>query len=159
MTCRREQDIAGGGPQSYYARQLDKSLSGNDIRHRWVSSGVYELPVGRGRPLNISSRPLDLAFGGWSVGTIVEMRSGLAMGVTEQTNRLNAFSPSQRPDVVGDWKLPANRSRHELINQWFNTAAFAFPGNGVLGNAGRAFMTGPGSIGVDISMLEGFPPG
>lgn len=149
-------DIAGGGPQSYYARQLDKSLSGNDIRHRWVSSAVYELPVGRGRPLNISSRALDLVIGGWSVGTIVELRSGLAMGVSEQTNRLNAFSPSQRSDLVGDWRLPTDRPRNQLIDQWFNTTAFAFPGNGVLGNAARAFMTGPGSIGVDLSLLKDF---
>lgn len=149
-------DIAGGTAQSYYARHLDKSLSGNDIRHRWVSSAVYELPVGRGRPVNLSNRAADLVLGGWSIGTIAELRSGLAIGVTEQTNRLNAFSPSQRPNVVGDWRLSPDRPRAELIDEWFNTAAFAFPGNGVLGNAGRAFMSGPGSIGIDASLLKDF---
>lgn len=149
-------DIAGGTAQSYYARHLDKSLSGNDIRHRWVSSAVYELPVGRGRLLDLSSRAADLLFGGWSVGLISELRSGLAIGVTEQTNRLYAFSPSQRPNVVGDWKLSPDRPRSELINEWFNTSAFAFPGNGVLGNAGRAFMAGPGSISIDSSLLKDF---
>lgn len=149
-------DIAGGTAQSYYARHLDKALSGNDIRHRWVSSAVYELPIGRGRPLDLSNRAVDLLFGGWSVGTIAELRSGLAIGVTEQTNRLNAFSPSQRPNIVGDWKLSADRPRSELISEWFNTAAFAFPGNGVLGNAARTFMTGPGSISIDSSLLKDF---
>jgi len=149
-------DIAGGVAQSYYARHLDKALSGNDIRHRWVSSAVYELPIGRGRPLNLSNRAVDLVFGGWSVGTIAELRSGLAMGVTEQTNRLNAFSPSQRPNVVGDWQLSADRPRSELISEWFITSAFAFPGNGVLGNAARSFMSGPGSIDIDASLLKDF---
>lgn len=149
-------DIAGGGPQSYYARHLDKSLSGNDIRHRWVSSLVYELPVGRGRTLDISNRVLDHIAGGWSIGTIAEFRTGLAFGVTKQTNRLNAFSASQRPNVVGEWQMDTSRPREQLINQWFNVNAFTFPGNGVLGNAGRAFMTGPGSIDIDASLLKNF---
>jgi hypothetical protein len=149
-------DIAGGGAQSYYARHLDKAPSGNDIRHRWVTSAVYELPVGRGRLLDISNKVVDLFLGGWSVGTIAELRSGLAMGVAEQTNRLNAFSPSQRPHIVGDWRLSPDRPRSELINEWFNTEAFAFAGNGVLGNAARTFMTGPGSINVDASILKDF---
>lgn len=149
-------DAAGIGPQSYYARALDKSLSGNDIRHRWVSSAVYELPVGRGKALNLQNRALDAVVGGWSLGVISELRTGLPFGVVEQTNRLNAFSPSQRPNLVGDWRLPSGRARAEFLNQWFNTAAFAFAGDGRLGNAGRNIAIGPGSVGIDTSLLKDF---
>ncbi len=149
-------DAGGGGPQSYYARQLDKALSGNDIRHRWVSSAVYELPVGRGRRVDIGNRALDLALGGWSVGVISELRTGLPFGVTEQTNRLNAFSSSQRPNLTGDWRMASGRSRADSINRWFNTAAFASPADGVLGNAPRAFAIGPGTVSLDTSLLKDF---
>lgn len=149
-------DAGGGGPQSYYARHLDKSYSGNDLRHRWVSSAVYELPVGRGRSLNLAQPVLDAAFGGWSLGLISELRSGLPFGVTEQTNRLNAFSSSQRPNLVGAWQLDGDRSRAQLISQWFNTAAFVFPGDGVLGNSPRSVGQGPGSVGLDLSLLKDF---
>src|SRR5205823_9087904 len=45
-------ELAGasaGGQQSYYARHLDKGLSGNDVRHRFTASFVYELPVGKNK--------------------------------------------------------------------------------------------------------------
>jgi hypothetical protein len=90
------------------------------------------------------------------MGVIAELRTGLPFGVVEQTNRLNAFSASQRPNLVGDWRLPSGRSRAESINQWFNTDAFAFAGNGVLGNAGRNIGTGPNSVSFDTSLLKDF---
>ncbi len=149
-------DAGGGGPQSYWARQLDKSLSGNDIRHRWVSSAVYELPVGRGKRLDIGNRALDMAIGGWSLGVISELRTGLPFGVAEQTNRLNAFSSSQRPNLTGNWQLADGRSRADSIAQWFNTSVFVFPGDGVLGNSPRSVGIGPASVSIDTSLLKDF---
>ena len=146
----------GSGQQSHYARHLDKGLSGNDLRHRWVSSLVYELPVGRGKALNLDSRVANFLIGGWSLGVISELRTGLPFGVVEQTNRLNAFSPAQRSSIAGDPELDPNRPRAELVRRYFNTSAFVFPGDGVLGTAGRAVGTGPGAIELDTSVLKDF---
>ncbi|MBS1827588.1 MAG: TonB-dependent receptor [Acidobacteria bacterium] len=146
----------GSGQQTYYARHLDKSLSGNDIRHRWVSSAVYELPIGKGRLMNLNSKAADLLAGGWSLGLISELRTGLPYGVVEQTNRLNSFSAAQRSSIVSDPQLPTGRSRADLIRSYFNPAAFAFPGDGVLGTAGRANGTGPGAFTMDVSLLKDF---
>lgn len=146
----------GAGQQSYYARHLDKSLSGNDIRHRWVSSMVYELPVGHGKALNLDNRVLDAVVGGWSLGVISELRSGQPWGVVEQTNRLNSFSAGQRSNVTGDFALPTDRPRSEQINRWFDTSAFTFPGDGVLGNTARNIGTGPGAVSLDTSVLKDF---
>src|SRR4051812_30700291 len=44
-----------GGQQSYYARHLDKGLSGNDIRHRLTGSFVYELPIGKNKLLALNN--------------------------------------------------------------------------------------------------------
>ena len=147
-------ELGSGGPQSYYAHHLDKGLSANDIPHRLVASSVFELPVGKGRRAEFRNGALNQVLGGWQLGAIAEMRSGPPFGVTEQTNRLNAFSPSQRPNLVGDPKLPSDRPRAELIQRWFDISAFTFPGDAVLGNAGRTVLRGPGFANLEASLMK-----
>ena len=146
--------LQGGGHQSLYSRHLDKALSGNDIAHRFIWSSVYELPFGRGRHFSLANPVVNGILGGWNLGTITEFRSGAPFGVVEQTNRLNAFSPTQRPNLASDPKLDSGRSRAELVDQWFNTAAFVFPGDGVLGNSGRAVGRAPGFHNWEVSVLK-----
>ncbi|MDZ4801913.1 MAG: carboxypeptidase regulatory-like domain-containing protein [Bryobacteraceae bacterium] len=146
----------GTGQQSFYARALDKSLSGNDVRHRISASVVYELPVGQGRKVDPGNRTADAFIGGWSIGAITEMRTGLPYGVTEASNRLNSFSASQRSNLAGDPVRPTDRPRSEMVNAWFDTSAFAFPGNGNLGTAARNVAAGPGLANVDLSLLKNF---
>jgi hypothetical protein len=146
----------GSGQQSYYARHLDKSRSGNDIRHRLIASSVMELPFGAGRRWKMDNIVADAIVGGWNFGLTTEFSSGLPFGVIEATNRLNAFSPSQRPNLIASPALASDRPRSEQVRQWFSTTAFAFPGAGVLGNAARTVGDGPGLINVDVSMLKDF---
>jgi len=146
----------GNGQQSYYARALDKSYSGSDLRHRFVASTVYEIPVGIGKRVNLSSRLADAIVGGWSLGVITEARAGLPYGVIENSNRLNAFSSAQRPNLVGDARLDSSRPRSEFVRQWFDTSQYVFPGDGRLGNAARTTGFGPGFFGVDVSLLKDF---
>lgn len=144
------------GYQSYYAHHMDKGLSGDDIRHRATVSFVYELPFGKDRGLPIQNRVLNSVLGGWSLGTIAELRSGSPYSVYEQTNKLNAFSAGQRSNLVGNPKLSKNRPRAQLVKQWFNTSAFAFPGAGMLGNSPNGVGEGPGFIDFDTSLLKDF---
>jgi Carboxypeptidase regulatory-like domain/TonB dependent receptor len=146
--------LQGGGYQSFYNRQLEKAISGNDIAHRFVWSSVYELPVGKGKKWDLRTGLLNQMLGGWGFGLIAEFRTGPPFGVVEQTNRLNAFSSTQRPHLLRDPMLPADRPRGELVQRWFDTDAFAFPGDGVLGNAGRAVGRGPGFANLDMSLLK-----
>ncbi|QOY89388.1 TonB-dependent receptor [Paludibaculum fermentans] len=151
---------AGGTPtngiQTVYERALDKAISGNDARNRFTTSLVYELPVGKGRKLDLSNRIADAVAGGWTLGTITELRSGLPYGVVENTNRLNAFSSVQRPNLVSNPVLDPGRSRADLVSRWFDTNAFVFPGDGKLGNAPRNVAAGPGFANVELSMLKDF---
>lgn len=148
----------GSGQQSYYERHVDKGLSGSDQRHRLVSSFVYDLPFGRGRRFDVPGNILNAIVGGWNLSGSIELRSGLPYGVTEASNRHNSFnSGSQRSNVTGSFELPADRPRSELVRQWFNTAAFAFPGNGISGNAARSTGIGPGYANVDCAVIKGIP--
>jgi hypothetical protein len=146
----------GSGYQHIDARGLDKAVSGSDIRHRLALSSLYELPVGRGRRWAVGNPVCDHIVGGWTLGGILEVRSGAPYGVVENTNRLNAFSDSQRPNLLRDPNLPSDRSRDQMIRQFFDTSAFQAPGDGVLGNAARTNGPGPGFFGLDVSIHKLF---
>ena len=150
-----------GGEQNngythFELRHLDKALSGNDIRHRIVASGVYELPVGRGKPLAVDNPVVQGIVGGWSLGVIAEFRTGSPYGIIEQTNRSNTFSHGQRPNVLGDHALSGSRSKGERLLRWFDTSQFQEPGVGVFGNAPRNVCCGPGFGVVDVSIQKRF---
>lgn len=150
-------EVAGGEGNGYThieLRKLDKSYSGNDMRHRLIASSLYEIPIGAGRMVNIANPVLNAIVGGWSIGGIVELRSGAPWGSIELTNTSNTFSGSPRPNVSCDPTLDGGRSRGEFIAQYFNTTCFSAPGTGNFGNAARNMGFGPGFIGVDASVTK-----
>jgi hypothetical protein len=121
-----------------------------------VFSSVWELPVGKGKAFDPKNPFLNQVVGGWSTGYIAVLQTGVAYGVVELTNTTNSFSPSLRPNVVGDSKLSGDRSKAAKLGQWFNTAAFAPPALYTFGNAGRTDGYGPGLMSMDISILKEF---
>ncbi|MDA2931075.1 TonB-dependent receptor [Acidobacteria bacterium AH-259-O06] len=142
----------GNGYTHISLRHLDKAVSGNDVRHRFIGSGVYELPFGRGRRWDIDNSVLNAIAGDWGLGVIAELRTGVPFGVIEKTNRSNTFAHAQRPNLVRDPILSSNRPLSEKLEQWFDTSAFEAPGKGVFGNAPRNICCGPGFIGIDLSV-------
>jgi hypothetical protein len=130
----------------YYNRRADRGLSGNDIRHRFIWSSIYELPAWKRRRY----------LGGWSVGLIGEVRTGSPLSVIELVNNTNSFSDGVRPNVVGSPNLPRGRSRGAELAQWFNVNAFAVPAPYTFGNASRTVGEGPGAISLDASLLKDF---
>jgi hypothetical protein len=59
---------AGNGFENAYYRRGDRGLSGNSIKHSWVSGIVYEVPFGRSRKFNIGNAVANGVLGGWSLG-------------------------------------------------------------------------------------------
>lgn len=141
----------GSGYTHIELLRLDKSLSGADIGRRYIGSVVYDLPFGKGRRFGIQNSILEKIAGGWTMGVITELRDGAPYGVTEQTNRTNTFSHSQRPNLLKDPTLDDSRARSERIARYFDTAAFAAPGDGVFGDAPRHLCCLPGFFSMDVS--------
>ena len=142
----------GSAPQDFTNIRLDRGLADQDVRDRFVLSGVYELPFGHGRKHAANmSRTADTFIGGWQVNTIVTAQSGLPFGIS------NSGSPGGRPNLVGALTTyPGN------TNRYFNTAAVqAVPTNssGVMirpGNLGRNVLIGPGIVGWNLSLAKNF---
>jgi hypothetical protein len=129
----------------------ERSLGSNHQKHRFVFSGVWDVPVGRGRTFGSSwSRALDAVAGGWSLSSIVTLSSGRVFTVTSQGDQANSGS-TNRPNVVGN-----PLEGESTINRYFNTAAFARNALYTYGNVGRNTMTGPGPSVVDFAALKQF---
>ncbi|MBM3784592.1 MAG: TonB-dependent receptor [Acidobacteria bacterium] len=90
---------------------LEKVISPFDFTHRFVFSGIYELPFGRGKKfLGGIPRIADLAVGGWQFQGWFEGQTGDTLGFG------NAIFNGTLDDVV----LPISQRRAE---RWFNTDA------------------------------------
>ncbi|MBB5059448.1 hypothetical protein HDF16_004174 [Granulicella aggregans] len=139
----------------YYNPQDRWGLSGNDVRNRLIANGVFELPVGRGKLVDVQSRWLSQTVGGWSVSGLAEIHSGTALSVIDATNNTGSYSDGVRPNLTGDPNsLSSSRARAQKINQWFNTGAFTQNAAYTFGNAPRTFGRGPSLITADFTLLK-----
>jgi hypothetical protein len=142
-------------------RRGDRGLAAQDIRHRFVVSYVYQLPFGKGRPFLNQGGVADVILGGWQLNGVTTYQSGSPILVDQACNRANSDSGDARPDVVGNPKLDSGRPSGQLVNEFFNTAAFVnyCPGpNGPFswGNAGRNIVIGPGVADWDFGLYKEF---
>ncbi len=129
-------------------RRGERGRNDDDIRHRWASSFLYELPFLRG------GEWYARLLGGWELGAIVIASTGNPFHVvTGRDNSLSGVN-NDRPDVVGDWRLADGRSRNDRVGRYFNTAAFRHNAPLTFGNAGRNIISGPGSLNIDTSLSK-----
>ena len=120
-------------PANNYNLAAEKSVDGSDIPHSLVANYVYQLPIGRGKPVaSHISRAVDSVIGGWEVAQIITFKSGLPLSISGAN--YNSYGGNPRPDVTGDVHV-ANPTIHE----WFNTGAFSYAPYGTFGTAPRYF--------------------
>ena len=115
-------------------------------------SGLYDLPIGKGRKMDIQNRFLDGVAGGWQLGSIVTWRSGFPVNPTAGVNRANTNIANDRPDATGQSISKSNPT----TDQWFNTAAFTLQPLYTFGNVGRNSVMGPAGFYWDFSTHKNF---
>jgi hypothetical protein len=142
----------GGTYSNFYNRRADYGPSENDIPHRVTVSGVYELPIGRGRPVQL---PLiaDVVLGGWSLGGVLTLQSGPPFTVTTQVNTVFSAAGALRADVLRNPNLPTSE---RTLARWFDTSAFAQPAPATFGNQGVNLLRADGLTNFDLSLLKSF---
>jgi Carboxypeptidase regulatory-like domain len=130
-----QSENGGGSSPSTYLEdpKLDYGNVNGTRRHRWINTGVYELPFGRGRQFASSANRFeDSVIGGWQLSSIFLWQTGpyLSARIPQSdadpsgTGSGILYGADQRPDVVAKIR-PANPNR----NQWVNPRAFACPSN------------------------------
>lgn len=144
-----------GYQNGLYNRRAERAEDPSNVPHRLVVSGLYEIPVGRGRAIDVQNRFLNAVVGGWQLNNITTIVSGTPMIIRGANNGL-----ANRPDWVGSLSIPdgfvdANPQSGIL---WFNPAAFLNPAAYTFGNAPRAISQyrNPGAVIVDLSAFKTF---
>ena len=130
--------------------EFDWGPSNADRRHRFVLSGLWEIPGSFGQPA------LDAVLAGWSLTGIYAAHTGAGYTVVSGVDNARTGTGGQRADLIGDPELPDGRSRDEQIRMWFNTAAFAPNAIGTFGNAGRNSIRGPAFQSLDLGLHKTF---
>lgn len=151
-------ESGGGRSTSILDRHADFGNVEGTRRQRWNSTGVYDLPFGRGKRFGSSmSRVADAFVGGWRLSSIFVWQtgafltpyfpagqgdpSGTGSGLSSTAAGWNPSSRNQHADNVPgvSWK-PANQNR----NSWVNAKAFTCPGYAAW-QPGMKCTTGSGS--------------
>lgn len=100
-----------------YLNALDtapyESISTFDRPHRLVVSGIWEVPVGRGRHLGGSlPKAVDFVAGGWQLNGIMQRQSGAPLAFGDVWTLF-----------TGDTKSINLPKSERSVDRWFNTAA------------------------------------
>jgi len=145
-------DQSDPGPIDPRNLKLHRGNSNFDIAQRFVASGVWELPFGKGRPFLSSSRAGSAILGDWQMSGIWSAQTGLPYSVTLNFDPTNS-GVTGRPHRITDGTLPASLRDPA---RWFDLNAFVAPPNLVYGNSGRNILRAPGRVNLDLSLARSF---
>jgi Carboxypeptidase regulatory-like domain len=130
-------------------RRLNYGLSDSHMKQRFVLSGLWELPFGKGKKALTQGSAAVIA-GGWALTGITTLSSGIPF-----TLGLN-FDNANTGNVNWPNRIASGKLDNPTVGRWFDTSAFVFPAQYVQGNAGRNILTGPGTVSTDISLQRSF---
>jgi hypothetical protein len=146
----------------------NRGRSNFDMRHRFVSSLVYELPYGKGKQYGSSGNALTWILGNWQLNSIVSLNTGLPFTIVSGVDTPNSGVGSVvRPDVVAGANVKPGT---QIADRWFDVAAFrnapdcrnaavfaALQSPLVcFGNSGRNIFSAPGLVNFDLALLKAF---
>ena len=167
-------EITGDAMNQYNLRG-DYGNVGGTRKHRWITTMVDELPIGKGRAvLGNANGVLNGIVGGWRLSTIFLIQSGpFDTPFIQFDSSGNANNGFNRPDLAGN-----PNDFHHTREQWWNPSLFSCPGfapgtglsnntldcaslanGGVVGrfgNAGVGSMVGPGTINLSLGLAKDF---
>ncbi len=141
-------------PQNSYCTRCERALSIFDVRHRFVTSLLYELPFGKGRRFLNQGGIVNQLLGGWNISSIVTIQPNGFPLTVQDGNISNVGGYFDRPNATGQsTQLPRDKRN---VFEWFNTAAYTQQAQYTFGNVGRNTVIGPGIMNWDFSTLKDF---
>ena len=144
----------GNQARDPYNWRLDYLPSDFDVRNRFVTSFVYQIPGLR------SEGALARAItGGWQVNGILTLQTGLPFSVLAGVDRSLVGVALDHADVTSPVAVYNGSSRTAKIAKYFNTSAFALPALGTFGTSSRNFIHGPGYENLDAGLFKVVPIG
>ena len=156
-----------------------------DVRHSLNFTALWEVPVGKGRALDLSG-PLNYIAGGWELGGVYNYRTGLPIQLLITRNDI-VYRDRRNGKVYGTPVIVDGIVQTDaLVNSpgggasrqfrrpdviagvdpfivggdrlaYLNPAAFAVPAPGTYGNLGRNALAGPDLAQMDLTLHKQIP--
>ena len=147
-------DTCGVGDtlQNNYKRSANYASSDNDVRFRYVLTGIVELPFGIGKPYLDSSHIVSAFVGGWAVSPVYQYQTGLPFTEAMSFDAANAGTLTRPTELCNP-----NQGAPHTIQKWFNTGCFINTTSYTFGNAGRNILRAPGKNQLNLSLQRNFP--
>ena len=142
------------GTMDNHNPSLDYGPSDFNVDQRFVSSYIYQLPIGRGKKFAGGiNRAADLAVGGWEVTGITTFQTGFpfSIGASDAASLLD--TQFQRANYVPGCNIHSNLTGKF---QRLNMSCFTQPAIGVYGNTTRNFLRQPGVNNWDMGFGKTF---
>jgi hypothetical protein len=139
-------DANDPAPQNVRDLAAQKGSSNFDIRHRFVTSGFYQLPFGK------SATFINHFIRNWQFSGIYSAQTGQPLTVTLSSDTSNTGATA-RPNRLADGNLPSDQRN---IHHWFDSSAFAAATCVCFGNSGRNIIRIPGFSDLDLSVIRDF---
>jgi hypothetical protein len=159
---------SGAGVAPLDNRNLEKALAGFNRKHRFVATGTYDLPMGRGKKFLSRGGWWNHIFGGYSIGVIQVLESGNPLNFTFANSPFNyypTFAGARRPDaarpnpkLLDNWRdFGGDRFSQNGINPVIDINNFAYPAAFTPGNLGRNVVTGFPTIATNLTFIKEVP--
>ncbi len=132
----------------------ERGPSDYNVTHNFTAGWVYFTPkISRG------DRFTHAVLNDWQINGTLQKRTGMPYNLTVNNDPSLSDEPNQRPMLLPGVNphLPTNRNKSALINEYFNTAAFAYPQTGTFSTLGRNAFVGPGYVATNLTLGRTFP--
>jgi len=141
-------------PADSYNLHRERALSQFHEGRRFVTSLLYELPLGSGKPFANRRGVADKVLGGWQVGSILTFADGTPqhVGGIGDTNQTTLYE-GNRPNATGISPFP----EQQTVDRFWNIAAFDTTDpslNYLFGATGRNVLFKPGTRQWDFSIVK-----
>lgn len=139
-----------GAPQNIYNLANERSTSGFDLRHRFVNTILYDIPLFKN-----AKGVTGFLLGGWQTSTIMTFQGGFGAPVSANVDTTGTGINS-RPDVLPGQNGNLDGGQRTWA-KWINTSAFAVAPFGRFGTSPRTDAVRlPGITNFDFSVNKQF---
>jgi hypothetical protein len=142
----------GNNPQIDYGR--------SDFMQKYVIklSGVYELPIGKGKMLLNNGKWWENQLGGWRFSGLMGIRAGMPYNTTASDNSNTGGGIQNRATQTCNGNSGTNFVPHaaNALATYFNTACYSVPTTNVFGNEMRNDLNGPKNTNLDLAAFKEF---
>jgi hypothetical protein len=141
-----------GAAQDWRNLRYEHSVSPQDVKYQFTGQVSYDLPVGKGRAVNLHGFS-DAALGGWTVNAIGYLSTGVP--IASPSSGIGQGYFSQRADLTCD---PSAGAPHTTA-AWFNDNCFSIPASPFVAGTAPAYLDHVrtrGARDLDLSIYKTF---